>query len=272
MAKSASQKRREAKAKRKRKAAKQQQAVASVAPLTQGGHDDKTNDHAEHKPDYHASGKSLAKKGNIMSGWVFAVASIVCGLAFTVGIGLWLKGGYDNIRTGFYGIVVAGVAFAVALPSGYWHYVVKPAQIAANGQQQPSVAVKLMTLLAPLTVGQYPTVRIIYVNGPKVPINGFASYARLVLYNKPIADAIRDFPVGDFKSNEIGNVLVEGQERVVDYPQTTLVIETKDLIALNARLTHLYVIGKAYYRANGREYSFPFYAVYDPSDGGFNEP
>ena len=85
---------------------------------------------------------------------------------------------------------------------------------------------------------------------------------------------MKDFPVGDFKSNEIGNILVEGQERVVGYPQNTLLIAANSLAAINARLMNLYVVGKAYYRdaKTDREYSFPFYAVYDPASGGFDEP
>lgn len=142
----------------------------------------------------------------------------------------------------------------------------------AKEEAEPSVGIYTINLLKALAIGEHPTIRVIFKNGPRVPIEGLAARVRLVVHNRSIADAIKEFPLEDFKSDTIGNVLIEGQQRVVDFPQISFVMDANRLAAINTGAVHLYVVGKGSYRGNGREYSFPFYAMYDPSDGGFTEP
>jgi hypothetical protein len=139
MAKSASQKRREAKAKRNKKAAKKQQQPASpkiLTALTQSSHEDKTNHQANQEPNNHAATKSTtkrtAKRGITVSGWIFGVSTLICGLLFCVVFGYWFSKGYENIRTGFFWLIPASCVLVIAILSGYWHNVVKPVAKAGN--------------------------------------------------------------------------------------------------------------------------------------------
>lgn len=154
-------------------------------------------------------------------------------------------------------------------PTRYWPEDDTPAMPVAD---RPYIGIKQMVLVAPLTVGQYPTIRIIFVNGGKTPAAGFVSYARLILSTKSIAEAMKDFPLEEFKSAENGSLLTPGMERRVEFPQMNLTITIERLSAINTRAVKLYVVGEARYRdIQGRELVLPIRAVYDPSEGGFEE-
>jgi hypothetical protein len=136
--------------------------------------------------------------------------------------------------------------------------------------ERPYMAVKLLKLLGPLTAGQHPTIRIIIVNGGKTPASDVLSYIRVITTDTSISEAIRTFPVKPTDKGEGRSYLTAGMERVVDFPQTSLVMTPQHLQFIKAGLLHLYVVGEIHYRdIQGSEYTTQIRAVYDPADGGF---
>lgn len=144
--KSSKQKRRDAR-ERRRSLHLKKASTEAAAPFTESGHKDKAHNNASQPANHNTAAKGRSERRH-MSAWVFGISSLICGLLFCVVFGFWFSKGLENVRVGFYWLIPASVFLVIAILSGYWHNVVKPAG-RADAVKQTTTLVPLRGLLSP---------------------------------------------------------------------------------------------------------------------------